>query len=720
MKIVTSWGPAGYELYGRRFLESTQLWTGLDLVVYVDSMPGFQIPGVTVRHLEEVEGFKEFRDKNKDKNGQGPQGYNYRYDAYKFCAKVFAIHDAALACEEFVWLDADTITTGPISPDWIRQICAGDITYLDRTGINYAETGFIYFEGVRARSLIADMWDIYMSGDIFNYAEWTDAFVFSRLLVMHRLHGLKTHSLTDPAYDGLSAFENSPLREKFTHLKGARKNNVQAPSNRYGQLLALVDYVQPRTIVETGTWDGTRATQMAEVALRHHDHVTYLGYDLFEEATPESDALENNVKKHFTLHDVEEKLRKFQADVEKRGQKFSFTLTRGNTLDTLTEVAADFAFIDGGHSHKTVLHDWTMLARVPVVVFDDYYSPDAQGNLPREFDGVKRVFDSIDREKTLYPSQDPVMGGGIVHIAAVGAGLPALNLAPAGPVPIKVQAQDCMPKDHIIGNVRTNLSLVRRWVGKVRPHLGELVVVSGGPDIARRKDKIMRLWKDGAHIAAVKHSLPTLCSWGLDPDYLILLDPRDIKGESTHGIVRTTLLEHIPDSTKVLLASMSDPSVTRHCLSLTPNVWGWHAMTKALMDAQVFPPGAMLINGGTCAAWRMISLGQALGFSKFHLFGFDFSYPESQVDPKAVDDKGRPKFMQVQIGKGAGVKFWTTGELLAASQDAQHFFEHAREMGIEIYCYGEGIGPTLWRLILGDKNQKLPSLSQMFDSHLPP
>lgn len=718
MKIVTSWGPEGFELYGRRFLESTRLWTGLDLVVYVDSMPGLQIPGAQVKHLEEVEGFQEFRNKHKDKNGQGPQGYNYRYDAYKFCAKVFAIHDAALDSQEFVWLDADTLTTGPLSPEWIRSICSGDITYLDRTGINYAETGFIYFEGTRARSLIADMWDVYMSGELFNYAEWTDAFAFSRLLAMHKMHGLKAHSLTDPTYDGLSAFENSPLREKFTHLKGMRKN---IPSNRYGQLLALVDHTRPRTIVETGTWDGGRAIQMAEVALRHVDHVTYLGYDLFEEADAESDARENNVKKHFTLHEVEEKLRKFQADVEKRGKKFSFSLTRGNTVDTLHEVEADFAFIDGGHSHATVLHDWTQLARVPVVVFDDYYSPDSAGNLPQEFDGVKLVFDSIAREKILYPSRDPVVGGGIVHIAAVGAGLPNLPLQAPGPVPIKVQAQDCMPKDHIIENVRTNLSLVKKWVGKVRPHRGELVVVSGGPDIARRKDKIMRLWKEGAHVAAVKHSLPTLGTWGLDPDYLILLDPRDVTGESTHGIVRTTLLEHIPDSTKVLLASMSDPSVTRHCLSLTPNVWGWHAMTKALMDAQVFPPNSMLINGGTCAAWRMISLGQALGFAKFHLFGFDFSYPDSQVDPKAVDDKGRPKFMQVQVGKeGSGTKFWTTGELLAASQDAQHFFEHARDMGIEIYCYGEGIGPTLWKLILGNRDQRLPGLLEMFDSNLPP
>ena len=77
------------------------------------------------------------------------------------------------------------------------------------------------------------------------------------------------------------------------------------------------------------------------------------------------------------------------------------------------------------------------------------------------------------------------------------------------------------------------------------------------------------------------------------------------------------------------------------------------------------------------------------------------------------DEQGRPKYMEITIGQ-TGKKFWSTGELIAASQDAQYFFENVRQMGIRVWCYGEGIGPTIWKLILGDKKQDLPSLKEVF------
>jgi len=718
MRIVTSWGPKGWDLYGKNFIESTRLWDpGISLTVYVDGMDPGAVSGprpVTVKRLEEVEGFTAFRTANADKNGETPEGYNYRLDALKFCAKVFALHDAALDPEPFVWLDGDVITTKPLTLEWLQGMCRGQVTHLGRKGINYSETGFIYFAGNEARTLIADMYDLYMTGEIFNYSEWTDAFIFERVLQMHKLHGLEAVNLVDPDYVGLDAFENSPLKEVFTHLKGARKNKVVAGlKTRYDQLLALVQHYMPQVILETGTWNGDRAVQMAQVALGKWDHVVYHGYDLFEDASAESDAKEHNIKKHHSLEEVKGKLQAFADAMRAKGKHFEFHLTKGDTKDTLKEVpVSDFAWLDGGHSDATIAHDWEMCKPIPVVVFDDYYTADAEGKIP-EFRGVEKVFAAIPRAKKLYVSKDAVVGGGVVNIAAVGDGLPDLPDAGMGAVPIKVTAQDCMPKDHIVGNVQENLTLLRKWVGKARPHDRSLVIVSAGPSIHRMKDKIIKMWKEGADIAVVKHSLPTVVGWGVDPEYLILLDPRPVDGISTHGVRRSDLLEDIPPSTKVLVASMSDPSVTRHILGRTKNVWGWHAMTQALLKSEVFPVDSLLINGGTCAAWRMVSVGQALGYREYHLFGFDFCYPEGQIDKAAKDEQGRPKYMQVTVGKG-GPRFWSTGELIAASQDAQYFFENAKMMGIRIYCHGEGMGPAIWRAILGGKQQELPTLKEIF------
>lgn len=714
MRIVTSWGPKGWDLYGKAFLESTKFWDpALDLTIYVDGMDPADIPHPKVKKLEDTEGFSQFRETHKDRNGETPDGYNYRLDAYKFCAKVFALHDAAIDPSPFLWIDADVVTKAPLTLAWLQSHCKANVTHLGRKGINYSETGFIYFEGIPARALIADMYDIYMSGEIFNYAEWTDAFIFERVLQIHRFHGLDTHNLVHLDYVGLDAFENSPLHEVFTHNKGARKTMTRL-QNRYDQLLAIVSHVMPKTILETGTWDGGRAIQMAQVALGKWDHVVYHGYDLFEEASAETDKEEHNVKKHFSIEEVTSTLQRYADGMKTQGKIFEFHLTKGDTKETLKEIEADFAFLDGGHSLPTISHDWEMCKRIPVVVFDDYYIEDKDGKLPDSvYCGVKTVVDSITRKKKIYPGSDPVSGGGIVQIVGVGDGLPDLPPGGKGMAQVKVTAQDCMPKEHILANVRENLKLLTQWVPKIQTHSRKLLVVSAGPDIMKRQALIRKMWKAGADIACVKHSLPILLGWNIVPDYLVLLDPRPVEGISTHGIPRTELLEEIPPETKVLVASMSDPSVTSYVMQRTSNVWGWHAMTQALVKSDVFPAGSILVNGGTCAAWRAVSLCHTMGYEEFHLFGFDFSYPESKVDKEAKDDLGRPKFMQITVGN-TGKKFWSTGELIAASQDAQYFFTHTRDLGVRLYCHGEGIGPTMWNLLLANQKQELPTLQEVF------
>jgi len=398
MRIVTSWGPKGWDLYGKNFLDSTRNWEkSITLEIYVDGMDPTTITGshvpTVVKSLEETQGFTTFREAHKDKNGETPEGYNYRLDAYKFCAKVFALHDAAIDPQPFIWLDADVITHAPLTEAWLRAIVKPSITHLGRKGINYSETGFIYFEGVEARALIADMYDIYTTGEVFNYQEWTDAFIFERVLQLHKMHALEAHSLVDPDYMGLDAFENSPLKEVFTHLKGARKNKPKHFTSRYDQLMALVAHYMPHSILETGTWNGDRAIQMAKIAFEKWDHVSYYGYDLFEEANQETDTREHNIKKHYSLGEVNAKLQSFATTMQAQGKIFEFNLVKGDTKDTLQELPGiDFAWLDGGHSRETIAHDWEACKNIPVVVFDDYYTPDKDGKIPApEYQGVQAI-----------------------------------------------------------------------------------------------------------------------------------------------------------------------------------------------------------------------------------------------------------------------------------------------------------------------------------------
>jgi len=197
-----------------------------------------------------------------------------------------------------------------------------------------------------------------------------------------------------------------------------------AKAMRYGQILGLIEQVKPETIIEIGVWNGVRATEMALAALAHSPRVHYTGYDLFEEATEETNRDELNAKRNCTLADVAARLEAFGRD----NPGFSFGLVKGNTRETLKEkhLVADFVYIDGGHSVETIRSDYAAVKDSPVVVFDDYYKPDAEGKgadlakfgANELIDGI-RWSDHDYLEAEVLPSTDPLNVGGTVHLAVV-------------------------------------------------------------------------------------------------------------------------------------------------------------------------------------------------------------------------------------------------------------------------------------------------------------
>jgi hypothetical protein len=159
-----------------------------------------------------------------------------------------------------------------------------------------------------------------------------------------------------------------------------------------------------------GTWNGGRALEMNQYAV-------YYGFDLFEDATSQTDTAEFNVKPHFSVEDVGQKLKAFG--------KHDFYLFKGNTRETLTKFAneftgkIDFFWIDGGHSVQTIRMDWEnvkkLARRDSVILFDDYYSGMSDEKL-KEI-GCNSILDELDFD--LLPDKDWVKGGGLVQMARV-------------------------------------------------------------------------------------------------------------------------------------------------------------------------------------------------------------------------------------------------------------------------------------------------------------
>ena len=745
--VVTSFSEEGWEKYAKDMVESAaEYWEdSIKLIAYYhdfnleEKSPPIK-SNIEYRNLNHIKDMIDFRKEYDGYDGTlaGKTKYNWRFDVIKFCHKVFALSDCAFTlCENtenpgwLVWLDADTITTKPLSKDNLMVSLPDgvDLVHLGRMHHAYSETSFVGFNlnSQPPVDLLGDLLGAYISGEIIQYREWHDGFVFERLLTIYKAHGMKYHdwtgsnaTLSTDMTAGVQAFELFPLGSYITHMKGDRKDidkvspDVKGPA-RYKQLLNMIKFYKPKTIIETGTWNGGRAIDMALIAFEYTDEIHYTGYDLFEDATTELDKKELNGKPHNHIEAVYARLEEFQTAMASQDKTFKFVLIKGDTKKTLQESYADLCFIDGGHSEDTVNHDYAMLKESKVIVFDDYVSKDPEGNnAGEEFLGVNHIIKNYEGRKFVLPSSDRIVEGGITHLAVIlnDETLPEIP-NDISAVPIVVQPRDCMPKEDIMGNVKENTKLISTWVNKARPHNETAIIVSGGPstDWEELKDTIRMEGEENCKVVCVKHSYPNLLKNKIVPWACIILDPRPIGGVSTHGVVRKSLFKTIHKDTIFMPASMTDPSITKLIQRKTKNVIGWHAFTQSLqenikdavkngavkVDEELgIDEGATMIVGGTCAAMRSVGLMHTLGFRNFHLFGYDCSTLEpSEEEKKELTDEDKPKYIKVSVGDK---NFWTTGELIAMGQDCERLFEK-EDVDMRINFHGKDtMAASLWEL----------------------
>lgn len=170
-------------------------------------------------------------------------------------------------------------------------------------------------------------------------------------------------------------------------------------ADRYSNLFSEIRKCKPKSILEIGTYNGQHAVQMIQMAQRFQGtRVSYFGFDLFEDITPETITKEHSKEKGYLQKDVvRTKLEKTFAGIN---------LFKGFTSETLPKFvewvyknkvkSIDFVFIDGGHSIETIKNDWLNVDKIihneSVILFDDYY-------YDRDDLGCKNLIDSLDKTK---------------------------------------------------------------------------------------------------------------------------------------------------------------------------------------------------------------------------------------------------------------------------------------------------------------------------------
>ena len=265
--VVTTFHKRGYELYGKRMIQSfLQNWPK-DITLFVyheDVIPTESASNLVLRDLNSSS-LDLVAFKNKWKNDPNARGNvedstqrvirnkkekkGFQWDAIRFSHKVYAIFHCAKNCDADIlfWMDADTVCHSPISIEVINKMAGNcEIGYLGRTN-KYTECG-LYSMDLRSPTVrqfldkFQWVWDNAEQG-IFQMKEWHDSYVFDQIRVQFPLKeynwsaGIiegEGHPLVNCAWgaylDHLKGEDRKKLgRSKSTDLKKPRSESYWRP-----------------------------------------------------------------------------------------------------------------------------------------------------------------------------------------------------------------------------------------------------------------------------------------------------------------------------------------------------------------------------------------------------------------------------------------------------------------------------------------------------------
>lgn len=238
--VTTSMHHAGYEEYGRRFIETFEpCWPdNYRLRIYAE---GFALQPSSARAtvldlLQVVPEIAVFRAQcagRPQAQGRMPDGgYNYRLDAVKFANKSFAMVHASRSCGTrfLVWLDADSVMLKPVPRQLVASLI-GEETFVAYFGreFTHTETGFLAFDLSRpnAAEFFNTIERIYLSGEVFRLREWHDCEVFDVARSVLTAQGRITSRNISPG-GVIHPIANSVLGVYIDHLKGPDRKKAGA------------------------------------------------------------------------------------------------------------------------------------------------------------------------------------------------------------------------------------------------------------------------------------------------------------------------------------------------------------------------------------------------------------------------------------------------------------------------------------------------------------
>ncbi len=244
-QIVTTMHSSGYDLYGRKMINSfLKFWPEqYSLVVYTEGFELDQLHASNNRLIArdlptcspDLVLFKQRHQHNRAANGfvePTRRDPDFAFDAVRFSHKVFAlyhaIHNRSNDIDAIVWIDADTVTHSAIPNNFLADQFPlkpnVGIYYLGRTQ-QHSECGWMIFNCLNPH--MKAFWKMfsnqYKLDQLFKLKEWHDSFVFDHVRTHMEINaGMKNHNIT-PGYTKGHPFIDSFLGEYMDHLKGPKR-----------------------------------------------------------------------------------------------------------------------------------------------------------------------------------------------------------------------------------------------------------------------------------------------------------------------------------------------------------------------------------------------------------------------------------------------------------------------------------------------------------------
>ena len=220
--VVTTFSSRGYEVYGRRFIETfASFWPAeVPLFAYYEGdRPDDASERAIWQCLDDDRDRALFMEQHSDTDPK-----DYRKCPVRFCHKVFAVTGAPRDADHLIFLDADCETFAPVTNELLAA-CCGDLghagSFLGRPYSRHSETGFLSFRIAGGGSYFLDEFRrFYVMGEPLRLPEQHDSMAYDVLRRMFERSGYRFKNIC-PQATGLTVFPHSPLKHFISHHKGA-------------------------------------------------------------------------------------------------------------------------------------------------------------------------------------------------------------------------------------------------------------------------------------------------------------------------------------------------------------------------------------------------------------------------------------------------------------------------------------------------------------------